>query len=66
MEIYFDKGGQQSVAIGEDIKSAGESKVIKLDGTTERKVTKVIFRYKTVGTAGNDKKAHVELWGLKS
>ncbi len=66
LDIYFDKGSQQSVTIGKEIKSAGESEVIKLAGNTERKVTKVVFRYKTVGTAGNDKKARVELWGLKS
>lgn len=66
LDIYFDKGGQQSVNVGKEIKSAGESEVIKLSGNTERKVTKVVFRYKTVGTAGNDKKATVKLWGLKS
>jgi hypothetical protein len=65
-DIYFDKGGQQSVAVSQDIKSAGESQVVKLTGDTERKVTKVVFRYKTVGSAGNDKKATVKLWGLKS
>jgi hypothetical protein len=66
LDIYFDKGAQQSVSVGKEIKSAGESEVIKLPGDTERKVTKVVFRYKTVGTAGNDKKATVKLWGLKS
>lgn len=65
-DIYFDKGGQQSVSVSQEIKSAGESQVVKLTGDTERKVTKVVFRYKTVGTAGNDKKATVKLWGLKS
>lgn len=65
-DIYFDKGGQQSVTVGSEIKSAGESEVVKLTGDTERKVTKVVFRYKTVGTKGNDKKATVKLWGLKS
>lgn len=65
-DIYFDKGGQQSVSVSQEIKSAGESQVVKLTGDTERKVTKVVFRYKTVGTAGSDKKATVKLWGLKS
>jgi hypothetical protein len=64
-DIYFDKGDMQSVTIGEDIKSPGETRTVQLDGKGERVVRKVAFRYKTAaGNAGN--RAHVELWGLKT
>lgn len=67
IEIFFEKGANQSVTIGQEIKKQGESRVIPLDGNSERNVKKVIFKYKTI-TAARDgnKKAHVELWGLKS
>lgn len=67
IDIYFEKGANQSVAIGQEIKAQGESRVIPLDGNTERNVKKVIFRYKTITAAGDgNKKARVELWGLKT
>lgn len=64
-DIYFDKGDMQSVAVGEDIKAPGESRVVQLDGKGERVIRKVIFTYNTAtGNAGN--RAHLELWGLKT
>lgn len=67
IDVYFDKGSQQSIPIGQEFKGAGETKEIPLNGTGERNVEKVIFRYKTITSAGDkNKKAHVELWGLKS
>jgi len=66
IDIYFDKGDSQSVAIGQEIKSRGETRIIPLNGSKERNVNKVIFRYKTITSADTNKKAHVELWGLKS
>jgi len=66
IDVYFKGGAKQSIPVGQDIKVQGESKVIPLEGTTERNVTKVIFKYKTINSATNNKKAHVELWGLKS
>jgi hypothetical protein len=65
IDIDFDKGDRQSVTIGQEIKSPGETRVIPLKGNSERNVQKVTFRYKTVSSS-TDKKAHVELWGLKS
>lgn len=64
-DIYFNKGDMQSVAIGENIKAQGETRVIQLDGKGERIIRKVTFRYNTAaGNAGN--RAHLELWGLKT
>lgn len=66
LDVYFDKGEKQSVTVGQEIKSQGETKVIPLNGNTERNVQKVIFKYNTVNSGEKGKKAHVELWGLKS
>lgn len=64
-DVYFNKGDMQSVAIGENIKAQGETRVIQLDGKGERIIRKVTFRYNTAaGNAGN--RAHLELWGLKT
>lgn len=63
-EIYFDNGDKQMVSIGQEIKSPGETKVIELNGG-ERTIKKVIFSYKTMPNY-KDKKARLELWGLKS
>lgn len=64
IDVYFDKGDMQSVAIGQEFKGAGETKDIPLTGTGERNVQKVVFRYNTP-TDSKGKKGHVELWGLK-
>lgn len=64
-DIYFKDGEMQSVPVGQEIKSAGETKEIQLDGKGERVVQKVVFNYKTVGE-NNDKRARLELWGLKT
>jgi hypothetical protein len=63
-DIYFENGEVQSVPIGAEIKAAGESKTVELKGG-ERAIKKVVFVYKT-GTDNMDKKAHVELWGMKN
>jgi hypothetical protein len=63
-DIYFDSGEKQSVTIGKEFKAPGETRVVQLNGG-ERNIKKVVFTYKTV-TNANDKKAHVELWGLKT
>lgn len=66
MEIFYDKADVQTVKVNQDIKTTGESREIPLEGSTERNVKKVVFRYKTINSTGSDKKAKVELWGLKS
>jgi hypothetical protein len=62
-DIYFESGDKQNVEIGKQIKNPGETRVVHLIGG-EREIEKIIFIYKTVPN-NNDKKAHVELWGLK-
>jgi hypothetical protein len=64
MDIHFDNGEMQTIPIGEEIKIAGETKSINLGG--EKIIKKVTFSYKTIGVKNKDKKAHVELWGLKT
>jgi hypothetical protein len=64
IDVHFDKGDKQTVNIGQEFKGEGETKEIALDGSTERNVQKVIFRYNT--PSNQSKKAHVELWGHKS
>ncbi len=63
--IYFESGDNQNVTIGKDIKSPGETEVVVLNGGGERRIKKVTFIYKTIPN-NKDKKAHIELWGLKT
>lgn len=62
-ELFFESGDSQKVVIGKIIKNEGETRRVNLIGG-ERSIKKVTFVYKTVANS-NDKKAHVELWGLK-
>jgi hypothetical protein len=64
-DIYFESGDKQSVNIGQNIKAAGETREVRLEGDTERSIKKITFMYKTIPNS-KDKKAHVELWGLKT
>ncbi|TPG33938.1 DUF2541 family protein [Flavobacterium pectinovorum] len=64
-DIYFDKGDKQSVSVSQNIKDPGETRVVKLEGGGERVVRKVILTYNTA-TGNSGKKAHVEIWGLKT
>lgn len=63
-DIYFESGDKQSVTIGKEIKNPGESRSVELTGG-ERSIKKIIFVYHTVPNH-KDKKAHVELWGMKT
>jgi hypothetical protein len=62
-DIFFDKDEKKSVKIGQEIKSEGETSVVDLGG--EKNINRVEFYYHTIGQ-DKDKKAHVELWGLKT
>ena len=62
-DIFYDNDQKKSVKIGKEIKHQGETEVINLDG--EKNINKVEFYYHTIGD-NKDKKAHVELWGLKT
>jgi hypothetical protein len=63
-EIFFESGDNQKVTIGKEIKNESETRTVKLDGG-ERRLKKVSFVYKTIPN-NKDKKAHLELWGLKT
>ena len=61
--IYFKGGNHQNVKIGKNIKTPGETRMVQLRGG-ERSIKKITFVYKTISNNKN-KRAHVELWGLK-
>jgi hypothetical protein len=63
-EIYFESGDNQKVSIGKEVKAAGETRTVKIDGG-ERSIKKVSFVYETAPN-NKDKKARVELWGFKT
>lgn len=63
-DIYFESGDKQSVTIGKEIKNPGETRVVQITGG-ERSLKKVSFVYKTIPN-NKDKKARVELWGMKT
>ena len=62
--IYYAGGDSQKVDINSTIKPEGYSRVIDLDGR-ERNLKKIAFVYKTVSN-NNDKKARLQVWGLKA
>ncbi len=62
-DIYFDNNEKKSVKIGKEIKNEGETSVVTFEG--EKVIKHVDFFYHSIGQA-KDKKAHVELWGLKT
>ncbi|MEC4049917.1 hypothetical protein OX284_010795 [Flavobacterium sp. SUN046] len=64
LEIYFESGDQQNVVVNSKIKASGESELIDLYGG-ERNLKKIVFVYKTLPNR-KDKKAKVEVWGLKT
>jgi len=63
LEVYFESGKKQYIDVNSLIKEPGESWVIKLN-TGDRKITKVVFVYKTLPNH-KDEKALVQLWGFK-
>src|ERR1043166_1531178 len=66
IDLYFDEGDKQTIAVGYPIKNAGEeSREIPLQGGSERNLNKVIFRYKSI-PGNTNTKAKVEIWGMKT
>lgn len=63
-DIIFENGEKQNVVIGKVIKHPGETRTVQLNGG-EREIKKIVYRYKTVPNNA-DKKAHIELWGMKT
>lgn len=64
LEIYYTNGDKQDIPIIETLQSQGESSVIDLNGG-ERAIQKVVFEYKSYPNDKN-KRAKVELWGMKT
>jgi len=64
LEIFYECGDKQNINVNFPIKVKGESRVIDLNGG-ERNLKKIVFVYKTIQNR-KDKKAHVEIWGLKT
>ncbi|TGD59520.1 hypothetical protein [Flavobacterium humi] len=62
-DIFFENGEKYSVTEGQEIKIPAESKTVALGG--EKSIKSVSFRYQTLGNS-TGKKAHVELWGMKT
>ena len=63
-EVFYESGDNQMVKINSHIKAPGDSRKVELNGG-ERSIKKIVFVYKTLPNH-NDKKAHLELWGLKT
>ncbi len=64
IEVYYESGDHQNIDVNASISQDAESKVIDLNGG-ERSLKKVVFYYKTLPNSA-DKKAHMELWGMKT
>ena len=66
LKIFYEDGTVEDVTanLPYSIQAPGESKVIDLKGT-ERELKKVQFTYSSLNNQ-KDKKAKVELWGLKT
>jgi hypothetical protein len=64
LEVYYETGDKQDIAVHSPIKVHGVSRVIDLNGG-ERNLKKIVFVYKTM-TNNKDEKAHVEIWGMKT
>lgn len=64
IEVYYENGEQQNIDVNASISQDKESKVIDLNGG-ERSLKKVVFYYKTLPNSA-DKKAQMELWGMKT
>lgn len=65
LEITYESGDKQDVAVNQAIKTPGESRSIDLKGGSERSIKKITFVYKTLPNS-KDEKSHVEIWGLKT
>ena len=63
MQVAYEGGGTEDISLKTQYKPGGESRTIDLkNGSAE--IKNVTFVYHTVNTTA-DKKAEIELWGLK-
>ena len=63
MQVVYENGEPEDIAIRFDFKQGTESRAIDLKGY-ERKIKEVSFVYRTVPNWKGEK-AHIEIWGLK-
>lgn len=63
-EIFYESGDNQTININSHVKAPGDSRQVDINGG-ERAIKKIAFVYKTEPNA-KDKKAHLEIWGLKT
>ena len=63
LEVYYETGDKEDVAVATDLKAGAETRVINLKGAAND-LKKVSFTYKTLPNSKNDK-ATVELYGMK-
>lgn len=64
LQVVFESGETQDVAVRSEIKSGGETRKIDLKGPGAQAIKQVKFVYKTLPNQKEDK-AHVELYGYK-
>lgn len=63
LQVFYEGGGKEDVAIKEDFNAGSKSRVIPLKNHSAE-INKVVFIYRTKPNAKVEK-AHIELWGLK-
>jgi hypothetical protein len=63
MQIYYEGGSKEDVALHSDLNPGSESRVIDLKNNSAE-LKKVIFVYKTIANSKADR-AEIELWGFK-
>jgi protein involved in sex pheromone biosynthesis len=64
IEVYYEDDTKQNIAVNFPIKVKGESKAIDIKGG-EKSIKKIVLVYKTEANS-TEKKAHVEIWGMKT
>lgn len=63
LEVFYETGDKQDIKVNLALTANRESQAIELTGG-ERRLTKISFMYKPVDQ--KNKKAVIELWGLKA
>jgi hypothetical protein len=64
VEVYYETGDKQEIAVNSPIGPTMESKAFNLNGG-ERSLKKISFDYNTLPNM-KDEKAEIEVWGLKT
>ncbi|HZI24371.1 MAG TPA: hypothetical protein VFD46_04810 [Chryseolinea sp.] len=63
IQVFNESGGMEEYDVKNELKPGSETRKIDLKGGAQE-IKKITFTYKTLANQ-NDKKAHVELYGLK-